>query len=134
MSIEDGAIDVAKGVKAEYFEGVERQALFAYLLSHRPHNLAEAIPEELQEIETYVKIVLLKAEARYQQLDGQERLVEAVSLVQQIKRQYRIAQKQRLTDALRQAESAGDMTESKRLLAALNALIKEEEPAKHGRF
>lgn len=127
MSIEDGAIDVAKEVKAEYFEGVERQALFAYLLSHRPHSLTENMPEELQEIETYVKIVLLKAEARYQTLDGQERIVEAVSLVQQIKRQHRIAQKQRLTDALRQAESSGDTAQSKRLLAALNALIKEEQ-------
>lgn len=126
MTEEDGAVDVAKDLGAEYFDGVERQALYTYLLGHRPSNLEEGIPEELQEIETYVKIVLLKAEARYSALDGQDRLVEAVSLVRQLKRQHRTKQKQRLTEALREAESAHDEAESERLRTALNVLIKEE--------
>lgn len=126
MTTEDGAVDVAKDLGAEYFDGVERQALYTYLLGHRPSNLEEAIPEELQEIETYVKIVLLKAEARYSALDGQDRLVEAVSLVRQLKRQHKNRQKQRLTEALRDAESAHDEAESDRLRTALNALIKED--------
>lgn len=126
MTTEDGAVDVAKDLGAEYFDGVERQALYTYLLGHRPSNLEESIPEELQEIETYVKIVLLKAEARYSALDGQDRLVEAVSLVRQLKRQHRTKQKQRLTEALRDAESAHDEAESERLRTALNVLIKEE--------
>ena len=127
MTTEDGAVDVAKDLGAEYFEGVERQALYTYLLGHRPAELEPDIPEELHEIETYVKIVLLKAEARYNALDGQDRLVEAVSLVRQLKRQHRTKQKQRLTEALREAESVHDETESERLRTALNALIKEEQ-------
>lgn len=126
MTVEDGAVDVAKDLGAEYFDGVERQALYTYILGHRPTDLEQEIPEELHEIETYVKIVLLKAEARYSALDGQDRLVEAVSLVRQLKRQHRTKQKQRLTEALREAESAHDETESERLRTALNVLIKEE--------
>lgn len=127
MSMEDGAVDVAKDLGAQYFDSMERQVLYTYLLGHRPANLEEDIPDELHEIETYVKIVLLKAEARYSTLDGQDRLVEAVSLVRQLKRQHRTKQKQRLIDALRIAESAHDNVESERLRAALNALIKEEQ-------
>lgn len=126
MTVEDGAIDVAKDMGAEFFDGVERQALYTYLLGHRPPELESEIPEELHEIETYVKIVLLKAEARYSALDGQDRLVEAVSLVRQLKRQQRKKQKERLTEALREAESTHDDAESERLKTALNALIKEE--------
>lgn len=126
MTIEDGAVDVAKDLGAEYFDGMERQVLYTYLLGHRPSTLETTIPEELHEIETYVKIVLLKAETRYDTLDGQERLVEAVSLVRQLKRQHKTKQKYRLTEALRDAESAHDEPESERLRAALNALIKEE--------
>lgn len=126
MTCEEGAIDVAKSLGAEYFDGMERQVLYTYLLGTRNHTLEETIPDDLHEIETYVKIVLLKAETRYQALGGQDRLVEAVSLVRQVKQQHRTRQKQQLIEALRTAESAHDEAESDRLRAALNALIKEE--------
>lgn len=126
MSCEEGAIDVARSLGAEYFDGMERQVLYTYLVGSRDQNLDKNIPDELHEIETYVKIVLLKAETRYQSLDGQDRLVEAVSLVRQLKQQHRTRQKQQLIDALRQAESMHDEVESERLRTALNALIREE--------
>ncbi len=126
MSIERGAVDVAEKLKAEYFEGVERQALFAYLLSNPNHSIEVTIPEELQEIDTYVKIILLKAETRYNTLDGAQRLVEAVSLVNQIKQQHLKRQKTLLTEALRESESAHNESESSRIRSALNALIKEK--------
>lgn len=126
MSCEEGAIDVARTLGAEYFDGMERQVLYTYLVGTRDQNLDKTIPDELHEIETYVKIVLLKAETRYQSLDGQDRLVEAVSLVRQLKQQHRTRQKQQLIDALRQAESEHDEVESERLRTALNALIREE--------
>lgn len=126
MSVERGAVDVAEKLKAEYFEGMERQALFAYLLSNPNHNLSDEVPEELQEIDTYVKVVLLKAETRYNTLDGSQRLVEAVSLVNQVKQQHQKRQKILLTEALRETESSHNETESDRLRAALNLLIKEK--------
>lgn len=126
MSIERGAVDVATRLKAEYFESMERQALFAFLLSNPNHSLTEAVPEELQEIETYVKIILLKAETRYNTIDGAQRLVEAVSLVNQVKQQHQKRQKLLLTETLREAESVHNESESKRIRAALNALIKEK--------
>ncbi len=61
MSVEDGAVDVAKDLGAEYFDGMERQALYTYILGHRLVDLDKEIPDELHEIETYVKIVTLKA-------------------------------------------------------------------------
>ncbi|MGE5312612.1 MAG: DNA primase [Acidobacteriota bacterium] len=127
MTVDDGAVDVAaKDLRAEYFDGMERQALFTYLTSKRNHELEKTIPEDLHDIETYVKIVLLKAETRYVSLDGQDRLVEAVSLVRQVKQQHRTRQKQQLTESLRDAEALHNDGESARLRAALNALIKEE--------
>lgn len=127
MTCEEGAVDVAKSLGAEYFDGMERQVLYTYLLGTRDHTLEQAIPDDLHEIETYVKIVLLKAETRYQMLGGQDRLVEAVSLVRQVKQQHRTRQKQQLIEALRQAESAHDEAESARLRTALNALIKKDQ-------
>ncbi len=126
MTCEEGAVDVAKGLRAEYFDGMERQALFAYVVSHPHPHLDDSIPEELHEIQTYVKIVLLKAETRYHSLDGQNRLVEAVSLVRQLKKQHRTKQKKQLTEALRESERVHNETESDRLRTALNVLIKEE--------
>lgn len=126
MTLDDGAIDIANELTADFFDGVERQALFTYLTASRNHELEKSIPEDLHDIETYVKIVLLKAETRYVPLDGEERLVEAVSLVRQIKQQHRTNQKQHLTEALREAEATHNDAEISRLRAALNVLIKEE--------
>jgi len=125
MAIEPAVHDVVKKMKAEELEGDERQELFSFLLGD-PDGLKKDVPPQLQKIETYVKIVLFKAETRYQTLDGQDRLVEAVTLVRQVKEQHRKKKKKQLTNRLREAEVEHDSTEVARLQAELNTLIKED--------
>ncbi len=128
MSIDPAVHDVVKKLDVEQIEGTERRKLFAYLREF-PASIQQDVPEELKDIETYVKIVLFKAETRYEGLDGQDRLVEAVKLVRQIKEQKRKHTKQSLTHALRDAEARGDTQEAQRLMGELNELIKEEARA-----
>lgn len=128
MTCEPAVHDVTKKLTVEELHGEERSRLFTYLSQH-PAPLRDDVPEVLKDIDTYVKIVLFKAETRYSGLDDQDRLVEAVKLVRQIKEQKRKQTKQVLTEALREAESRGDTTEVTRLQQELNYLIKEEARA-----
>jgi DNA primase len=125
MAIEPAVHDVVKKMKTEELEGDDRQELFSFLLDD-PDGLKKQVPPELHKIETYVKIVLLKAETRYMNLDGQDRLVEAVSLVRQVKEQHRKKKKQQLTTLLREAENEQDSARIARLQSELNTLIKED--------
>lgn len=125
----DAAVhDVVKKLDVQDIHGSERKLLFEYLCKH-PAGIRDTIPFPLKEIETYVKIVLFKAETRYDGLDGQDRLVEAVSLVRQIKAQKRKHNKQELTERLRDAESQHDDKAVRHLRNELNDLIKEEAHA-----
>lgn len=128
MSVDTAVHDVVKKMSAADIDGEERQRLFTYLSEH-PAGIQDDVPGELKDIETYVKIVLFKAEARYMGLDGQDRLVEAVKLVRQIKEQKRKHNKQVLTQDLRDADTRGDAAEVARLTGELNELIKEEARA-----
>lgn len=125
MAIDAATHDVVKKLTPEELHGAERQQLFRYLSEH-PAGIGENIPIELKDIETYVKIVLFKAETRYSGHDAPDRLFEAVNLVRQIKGQKRKHTKQELTLQLREAESRGDEADVQRLRSELNYLIKEE--------
>lgn len=125
LAIEPAVQDVVKKMQGDELQGDERRELFRYL-TDSPDGLKNDIPPELHNIETYVKIVLFKAETRYMTLDGQDRLVEAVTLVRQIKEQHRKKKKQQLTTLLRQAENEHDTAQVARLQSQLNTLIKED--------
>lgn len=125
MTCEPAVRDVAKKLDARELQGDERQQLFNYLLEH-PHELRDELPPELHQIETYVKIVLFKAETRYINLNGQERLTEAVSLVRQVKEQHRKQRKLELTTLLREAENEQNDARVSELQNELNTLIKED--------
>lgn len=128
MACEPAARDVAKKLAPQELQGDERQQLFSYLLTH-PRELRDELPPELHQIETYVKIVLFKAETRYMNLNGQERLTEAVSLVRQVKEQHRKHRKLELTTLLRQAEDEQNDARIRQLQNELNTLIKEDSRA-----
>lgn len=125
MAIDPAVQDVVKKITPEELETDQRMRLFRYLYEH-PAGIGDDIPPELKDIETYVKIVLFKAETRYSGHEAPDRLFEAVNLVRQIKGQKRKHNKQELIDLLREAESHGDETEVQRLRSELNYLIKEE--------
>ena len=129
MSIDPAVHDVTKKLTEDEFSSPQRRTLFRYL-SDNPKQLdGDKLPAVLQQIETYVKIVLFKAETRYTDQDGQDRLIEAVSLVRRIKHQKQRQKKQYLTEALREAEARDDDARALELRQELMTLIKEEKRA-----
>lgn len=105
------------------FVGKERQLLADYLKNHS--RALETIPKELHHIETYVKIVQLKAETRYEAWSEPELQLEVARLL----RQTEIDQKKQTTEQLlvelREAEAAEDELRAEELRAKLHRLIKE---------
>ena len=106
----------------------ERRAVLAYLRDFSA-SVVE-VPKELQKYETYVKILLLKADARYEALSEPQRYAEASHLVRRIITEYKQIEKTALTNDLRAAEDIGDDSEALRLRQKLNELIKETPRAK----
>lgn len=109
--------------------GEPRQALLGYLLAHLGESVPEKLPKSLQPFETYVKIVLFKAETRYSAIGSPERLSEAVSLVHHIQHEKRTQKKQQLDKALQEAEAAHDDAAARALREEIAHVIKE---MKHG--
>ena len=101
----------------------ERKTLLAFLKQHK--TAVVDVPASLQKIDTYVKIVLLKADARYGQWSNEDRYFETARLVRQLTTEHKHIQKQQLTDHLRQAEESGDDDKAKQIRHQLNELIKE---------
>jgi len=106
----------------------ERRAVLEYV--RKAAETVQAIPEELQNYDTYVKILLLKADARYGEWSDEDRYFEAARLVRLTITEHKQKQKDALMNALREAEDTGDEAEALRLRQALNELIKEMPRAK----
>lgn len=123
---------VARGLgelQADMIVGEHRLAVYTYLLGN-PSQLVDS-PKDLQEFDTYVKILLLKADTRYGQWSDDDKLHEGARLIRLTKHEHRQTQKESLTSALRAAEDIGDEAEALRLRQELNALIKEMARAKN---
>ena len=106
------------------FAGEDRQAVAEYLAGHLD-EIIDTTPKDLQMYDTYVKILLLKAEARYSNWNSDERLRETADLLRQIANEHRKQTKEQLTGQLQQAEQAGDDTKAQQLRMQINSLIKE---------
>ncbi len=121
----DGAThDLFRGVDLETFIGEERQAVAKYLSEHGGKALKDT-PDGLQKHDTYVKILLLRADARYADWNDQDRYFETARLLRQVATAYKKKQKELLTDQLRDAETAGDDTKASEIRSKINNLIKE---------
>lgn len=105
--------------------GDDRRKLLEYLKGHQLNEITEPFEKDLQEIETYVKILLLKAEARYENWSEQDRLAETAKLVRHVQTEHLKRKKHHLTVALRTAEDSHDDEAATRLRGELNNLIKE---------
>jgi len=101
----------------------ERKQLLKYLKSHQ--ELIVEVPADLQNIDTYVKIVLLKADARYGQWSDEDRYFETARLIRQLTTEHKQTKKQELTDTLREAEANDDDEKAREIRQQLNELIKE---------
>ncbi len=112
-----------QGFDTSRFEKQERQQLAAYLQTHEevPVNL----PEGLKDIETYIRIVELKAETRYVDWTDSDIQLEAARLLRQTEVEHKKHTTEMLLDELRTAEADGNEAESEELRKKLHQLIKE---------
>ena len=108
----------------EYFHEEHRQALARYYATHSGTILTDT-PKELQKYDTYVKIVLLRADEQYARLDGNDRYYEAARLLRQIEHEQKKQTQEKLIAEVRDAEHAGDESRAGQLREQLNQLIKE---------
>ncbi|MDQ5932591.1 MAG: primase [Patescibacteria group bacterium] len=106
------------------FAGPERQSIAAWLKSHS-EPLVDEVPAALKPLETYVKIIQLKAESRYEGWSEQDSSLEVAKLLRQTEVEHKKQTKERLINDLRDAESAGNDQLADDLRAQLYALIKE---------
>lgn len=121
----DGAThDLFTGVDVQTFLGEHRQAVAEYLSLHGGKAFKDT-PKALQNYDTYVKILLLRADARYADWSDQDRYFETARLLRQVATQYKKQQKDILTEQLRDAETLGDDTKAAEIRSLINNLIKE---------
>lgn len=105
----------------DMFVGEQRQTL-AGILKRTAGEISSA---RLHEIETYAKIVELKAETRYEGWSEHDMSLEIAKLLRQTLTEHKKKAKQELIDKLREAESLGDELAASELRVQLSQLIKE---------
>ncbi len=108
----------------DYFHEEHRRALARYYATKGGAKLTDT-PEDLQKYDTYVKIVLLRADERYAGLDSNDRYYEAARLLRQIEHEHKKQTQEKLIAEVRDAEQAGDESRAGQLREQLNQLIKE---------
>jgi len=129
LALIDPAVrDLTNEVTDEMLATDDRVAILSYVRTV-PH-LIQSVPLELQDFDTYVKILLLKADARYGDWSDENRYFEAARLVRLIVTEHKQTQKDILTAELRSAEDTGDEARATELRKSLNELIKEIPRAK----
>ena len=115
-------------LQASMFSTTERQTIFSWVQGST--ETVDETPKDLQDIDTYVKILVLKADTRYGQWSDDDRLLEMTRLVRLTVKEHTQTQKETLTAELRVAEDTGDDVNASRLRKKLNELIKESPRAK----
>lgn len=126
LGLLDGAVrELFVSVQPDVFMGEDRQAVAEYIAAAPVDTVVEDTPEGLQKYDTYVKIVLLKADTRYASWSAPDRSLEAARLLRQIVTEHKKQQKKLLDRQLNEAEEAGDEETADALRAQLAALIKE---------
>lgn len=125
VALIDGAThDLFRSVDIYTFVGDNRQAVAKYLIENGGKAIKET-PEQLHKYDMYVKILLLKADARYADWNDQDRYFETARLLRQVANEQKKKQKDLLIEQLRDAETIGDDAKANDIRAQLNKLIKE---------
>lgn len=96
-----------------------------YLANLLQRSSGELKAKELQPVATYVKIVELRAETRYDGWSDEDMSLEIAKLLRQTEVENKKRRKNELIYALRDAESAGDENLADDLRSQLSQLIKE---------
>jgi len=112
-------------IKPEMIDGEEDRILLEFL-QNNDQAITDKIPQELQKIEQYVKIVQLKGDTRYANWEEDDFQKEMARVVELIVAKNRESKKQQLINQLRDAETMGDEAKATALREDINALIKEQ--------
>ncbi len=107
----------------EVLVGEHRQKLASWLKKHQ--TLFDEPPRGLQTIDTYVKIVQLKAETRYGNWSDEDLSLEVAKLLRLSEVKHKKKTKDQVILALREAEGNGDDETAAALRNQLLTLIKE---------
>lgn len=129
LAIDPPSRDLLAQFDTALLKGEERQALARYIAAN-PTRVVTDVTKDLQAIETYAKIVLLKADTRYEAWSADDRYFETARLIRQVEHEHKTQKKYELTERLRDAEAEGDDAQAAQLRSELNALIKELARAK----
>lgn len=108
-----------------FFHSPERQRVYEYLEANPQSTITTDIPEDLKDVEDYVKILIFKAEELYTKFDANERLRELRDLILKLTKNNEKEQKQQLTHQIKLAEEQGDADAVNKLLEQYNNLIKK---------
>ena len=112
-------------VPEEVTDNANTRELLKYL-TQNPNATLDPIPENLKNIEEYVKIVQLKFDTRYADWKQDDLPGEMARLVKHVISKHRENKIQQLMSNLRDAETANDESLAQDLRHQLNALIKEK--------
>lgn len=121
--IDNHGQELFKEINPMIFAGEARQAIASYLA--QVPGVVNETPNILQNYDTYVKILLLKADARYADWNEQDRYLETARLLRQTVNEHKKQTRDQLTSELRDAESEGNDERAATLRSQLNELIKE---------
>lgn len=121
--IDPAVRELLKDIQPEMLATDEQKAVLQYVKTNS-EQLAD-VPADLQNYDQYVKIVLLKADARYGEWSDEDRYFETARLVRQLITEHKKIAKDSLTAQLRAAEQDGDDTRAAEIRQQLNELIKE---------
>jgi DNA primase len=122
--IDSATHELFKDIDSTLFIGEERQAVAEYIKTHGGKVLTDT-PKGLQKYDTYVKILLLRADTRYADWNDQDRYFETARLLRQVQTEHMKKQKDILSEQLRDAETIGDDAQASELRAQIYKLIKE---------
>ena len=106
---------------AALFQDPRQQAVVQYITSH-DEKVTDTLPSGLKKVDEYAKVIILRAEKRYEGWQDEDVRLETAELLRQFKAEY---QKQQLEQHIRLAEDRGDEAEIERLRREHYALVKE---------
>jgi len=121
--IDPAVRELLKDLQPDMFATDEQKAVLDYVKNNM--SLVADVPADLQNHDTYVKIVLLKADARYGEWSDKDRYFETARLVRQLIKEHKQITKNSLTAQIREAELNGDEARASEIRQQLNELIKE---------
>jgi DNA primase len=124
VSLIDPAVrELLKDVQPDMLSTDEQKAVLEYVKNNA--LVVADVPTDLQNHDTYVKIVLLKADARYGEWSDEDRYFETARLVRQLIKEHKQITKDFLTAQIREAELNGEEDRASEIRQQLNELIKE---------